>query len=89
MGELRRTELIRIGIAASEARERLLRGVQRAGAAVVVSAVGLHLVDGQEDAAEWAAQVHCRIGRFRHSVPRLLMMRHVSGIATLRRSQLF
>ena len=60
--QLRLAEFARVGDAASEAPKRLLRRVQWAGAAVGVRGVALYLVQGEEVAAEGAAQAHGRVG---------------------------
>lgn len=59
--QLRFAEFACVSDAASEAPKRLLRRVQWAGAAVGVRGVALHLVKGQEVAAEGAAQAHGRV----------------------------
>jgi len=58
--QLRIAEFAGVGGAAREAAKRLLRRVQGAGAAVGVRGVAVHLVQGEEVAAEGAAQAHGR-----------------------------
>ena len=60
--QLRFAEFARVGDAASEAPKRLLRRVKWAGAVVGVRGVAQHLVQGEEVAAEGAAQAHGRVG---------------------------
>jgi hypothetical protein len=59
--QLRFAEFACVSDAASEAPKRLLRRVKWAGAVVGVRGVALHLVQGEEVAAEGAAQAHGRV----------------------------